>query len=72
MIDRNDEPDTVGTDGVMKYLMSDLQLDIENAEMLIPLEIIQAPSIGEMTKEGFVKGWKAVGYAVNVRLVILY
>lgn len=72
MIDRNDEADTVGTDGVMKYLMSDLQLNIENAEMLIPLEIIQAPSIGEMTKEAFVSGWKAIGYVVNVQLVILY
>lgn len=62
IIDRNDVPNTVGTDGVMKYLMSDLKLNIENAEMLIPLEIIQAPSIGEMTKEAFVNGWKATGY----------
>ncbi|CAG8956616.1 hypothetical protein HYFRA_00011927 [Hymenoscyphus fraxineus] len=59
--DVNDEEDTVGTDGTMRYLTADLKLNIENAEMLIPLEIVQAPSIGDMTKEGFVNGWKAVG-----------
>ncbi len=44
----------------MRYLQ-DLGLDLENAEILVPLEIVQAPALAEMSKEGFVEGWKALG-----------
>ncbi|RDL39538.1 putative defective in cullin neddylation protein 1 [Venustampulla echinocandica] len=54
-----DEAEIVGVNGTMKYL-TDLGVDLENASMLVPLEIIQAPALGEITKEGFVKGWKAI------------
>ena len=57
----SDEADTVTIEGTMSYL-KDLQLDIESAEVLIPLEIIQAPALGEMSRSGFVEGWKSVGY----------
>jgi len=56
----NDEKDVVSVNGTMAYL-TDLGVDLEDASSLIPLEIIQAPSLGEMAKAGFIKGWKAVG-----------
>ena len=43
----------------MKYL-ADLGIDMETAEFLVPLEIVQAPALGEMTKDGFVEGWKNI------------
>jgi len=44
----------------MKYL-ADLGLDLEKADILVVFEIVQSPAMGEMTKEGFVDGWKTVG-----------
>jgi DCN1-like protein 1/2 len=44
----------------MKYL-TDLGVNLENAEILVVLEIVQAPALGEITKDGFVDGWKAIG-----------
>jgi len=50
----------VSVNGVMKYL-TDLGVNLENVQMLVPLEIVQAPSVSEMSKEGFVDGWKSAG-----------
>lgn len=55
------EPDHVGVDGTMKYL-ADIGVDIEGLESLAALEIVQAPAMGEMSREGFVKGWSALSY----------
>jgi DCN1-like protein 1/2 len=44
----------------MAYL-TELGVNLEDASSLIPLEIVQAPAIGEMTREGFVKGWQKAG-----------
>ncbi|KAF2873863.1 Cullin binding-domain-containing protein [Massariosphaeria phaeospora] len=49
-------PDTVGAEGLMRYL-SDAKVDLEGLETLAVLEIIQAPTMGEVTREGFVDGW---------------
>jgi DCN1-like protein 1/2 len=45
----------------MRYFES-LGVNLEDASMLVPMEIIQAPTVGEISKEGFVNGWKAVQY----------
>jgi DCN1-like protein 1/2 len=45
----------------MRYFADDLGLNLENAEILLPCEIIQAPAIGEMSREGFIDGWKKLG-----------
>jgi len=45
---------------MMNYF-GDLGVDIETAEVLVPVEIIQAPAMGVMTKESFINGWKANG-----------
>ncbi|KAJ4372791.1 Scaffold-type E3 ligase [Didymella sp. IMI 355093] len=50
------EPDLVGVDGAMEYLQ-ELQIDLEGLDSLAALEIIQAPTMGEITREGFVNGW---------------
>ncbi|PBP27451.1 DUF298-domain-containing protein [Diplocarpon rosae] len=44
----------------MRYL-NDLGVNLGNVEHLIPLEIIQAPAMGEMSKDGFVDGWRKIG-----------
>ncbi|KFX86672.1 hypothetical protein V490_08950 [Pseudogymnoascus sp. VKM F-3557] len=56
----DDEKDSISVDGTMAYL-TDLAVNLEDASSLIPLEIVQAPAIGEMTKDGFVKGWQKAG-----------
>lgn len=50
----------MGVDGAMTYL-TDLGVNLENAEMLVVFEIIQAPYVGELSKQGFVDGWTAIG-----------
>jgi len=52
----------------MQYLV-DLGVNLENSEILVPLEIIQAPALGEITQDGFVNGWRAVGYAPFLFLI---
>lgn len=58
--DPKDEKDKLGVDGVMHYL-EDLGVDLATAEIFIPLEIVKAPGLGEITKSGFVDGWEATG-----------
>ena len=48
----------------MAYL-TELAVNFENASSLIPLEITQAPALGEMAKDDFINGWKKV-YVYNV------
>lgn len=45
----------------MKYF-ENLGVDVEGMEVLAVLEIIQAPTMGEMSREGFVDGWSSLGY----------
>ena len=59
-IGESDEKDTIGVNGVMEYLGA-LNVDLESAAFLIPMEIMQVPSMGLITKEGFVNAWRAVG-----------
>ncbi|KFY28990.1 hypothetical protein V491_00232 [Pseudogymnoascus sp. VKM F-3775] len=63
----DDEKDSISVDGTMAYL-TDLAVNLEDASSLIPLEIVQAPAIGEMTRDGFVKGWQKAGADSNTTL----
>jgi DCN1-like protein 1/2 len=46
----------------MRYLVEiGIDLEKEEASFLIPLEIIQAPALGEILKDNFVRGWKTAG-----------
>ncbi|KAJ3937998.1 Scaffold-type E3 ligase [Colletotrichum fioriniae] len=62
--DSKDEKNTLGLDTTMAYL-GDLGVNIENAELLVVMELLQAPSVGEITRKGFVDGWKASGAATR-------
>jgi hypothetical protein len=57
------EPDVVGPEGSMKYIEK-LGVNPEGLEVLAVLETIQAPTMGEMSREGFVEGWLAVKYGI--------
>lgn len=48
-------------DSTMAYLSKKLKVSLENAELFVALELVQAPSVGEITKKGYVDGWKASG-----------
>lgn len=41
----------------MSYLQQ-LDVDLEGMESLAALEIVQAPTMGEISREGFVNGWQ--------------
>jgi DCN1-like protein 1/2 len=55
--DAKGEPDSVGIEGTMKYFM-DTDVDLEGLESFAAHEIVQAPAMGEMSREGFVNGWQ--------------
>ena len=50
------DKDIVGVEGTMRYF-DDTGVDAEGLDALAALEIVQAPTMGEMSRDGFVKGW---------------
>ncbi|KAI1773651.1 DUF298-domain-containing protein [Hypoxylon cercidicola] len=52
-----DPKDILGADSSMTYLQG-IGVDLEGASLFLAMELVQAPTIGEITREGFVKGWK--------------
>lgn len=49
----------------MSYLTEKLKINIENAELLVVLELLQAPSVGMITRRGYVDGWKNAGLVTH-------
>jgi DCN1-like protein 1/2 len=45
----------------MKYL-GDIQVQLDEVACLGIAELLQSPSMGEFTREGFLNGWRRVGY----------
>lgn len=41
----------------MQYF-GDTDVNVEGLESLAVLELVQAPTMGEMSREGFIKGWQ--------------
>jgi hypothetical protein len=58
--------DAIGAESVMKYLQQ-LGVNAEDCELFVVLDIVQAPSLGEITRQGFVEGWKATRYVWRQR-----
>ncbi|KIN04238.1 hypothetical protein OIDMADRAFT_18259 [Oidiodendron maius Zn] len=58
--EKTDEVDTIGVEGTMQYF-EHLGINLESVEFLVPMEIVQAPALGEIGKEGFVTGWRRIG-----------
>ena len=58
MIDKSDsDADTVGVEGSMRYL-GDLGVKLDEVVLLAVLTELSAPTMGELTRSGFVDGWK--------------
>jgi len=53
--DPKNEPDEINMEGMMK-LMGDMDLSVEDVGLLIFSELVQSPSLGKLTREGFVEG----------------
>ncbi|KFH48433.1 Defective in cullin neddylation protein-like protein [Hapsidospora chrysogenum ATCC 11550] len=51
----------------MSYLQDKLKVSLENAELFVVLEIVQAPSVGEITRAGFVDGWKQTSCDATIK-----
>jgi hypothetical protein len=58
-VDDPSSPDSVLMEGMAKYL-GDIGVSIEDIGMLAVSEIVQSPTMGEMSREGFVEGWSAL------------
>ncbi|KAH6976208.1 Cullin binding-domain-containing protein [Ilyonectria sp. MPI-CAGE-AT-0026] len=65
--DASDEKDKLELDSTMAYLTEKLKVSLEDAELFVALEVVQAPTVGVITKKGYVDGWKVTGIA-NGRL----
>ncbi|KAJ8108235.1 hypothetical protein ONZ43_g6489 [Nemania bipapillata] len=57
--EREDAQDTLGADSAMNYLQS-IGVGLEDASLFLAVELLQAPSIGEILRAGFVNGWREV------------
>ncbi|CAI4219006.1 unnamed protein product [Parascedosporium putredinis] len=60
----DDSKDAIGVESSMTYLQN-LNVNLENASLFVALEFFQAPSIGEITRKGFVEGWKNSGVTIT-------
>lgn len=57
--DAANSPDTLQLEAIMAY-MGDIGVNVENLDCLAVMEIVKAPSMSEIEREGFVKGWAAL------------
>lgn len=55
---RGDNRESLSTETTIEYLES-LNVNLENAEMFVVMELLRAPAVGEITRQGFVDGWAA-------------
>lgn len=58
--DVQNTPDGISVSGTMKYF-EDVGAGLDDVASLIVSEIIQCPTMGEITREGFVNGWSELG-----------
>lgn len=53
------DADVIGVDGTMRYL-GDLDVKLDDVVVLAILTELSAPTMGELTRDGFVGGWKKI------------
>ncbi|KAJ7573970.1 Cullin binding-domain-containing protein [Mycena floridula] len=63
LFDKYKEPDSdeIAVDGTIK-LCEDLGVDPEDVVLLAVAYELKSPSLGRWTKQGWIEGWKALGY----------
>lgn len=49
----------------------DIEINVEDLDAFVVFEIVQAPTMGEMTREGFVSGWEGRKYVLLAALFSL-
>lgn len=59
--DPKNAPDEINVEGTGKLLQEDLEIDLSDVGALVFSELVQSPSLGVVTREGFVDGWTEVG-----------
>lgn len=52
------DKDTIGVEGTMQYL-GEIDVPLDDITSLAFHELVQAPTMGEITRKGFVEGWTA-------------
>lgn len=57
-----DSPDEINMEGTMA-LLGDCGIEIESVDMLVFSELVGCPSLGTVTRAGFVDGLSNAGYA---------
>ncbi|KAI9840388.1 MAG: Scaffold-type E3 ligase [Sclerophora amabilis] len=57
--DPEENPDIIGVEGAMRYL-KDIKVQLDEIAVLAIGEALQAPTMGEFTRDGFVKGWRTL------------
>lgn len=45
----------------MQYIQETLKVKLDDAGLFVVQWLVAAPSIGEVTRQGYVDGWKKVG-----------
>ncbi|KAK7519342.1 Cullin binding-domain-containing protein [Phyllosticta citriasiana] len=55
-LDNPAEKETIGVDGTMQYLEA-LSVPLDDIAALVVMELVQSPTMGEITRKGFVDGW---------------
>lgn len=51
-----DSPDKISISGTMKYF-EDLSISLDSIAVLVISELLQSPTMGDITRDGFVQGW---------------
>ncbi len=59
-----DEPDKIGMDGVMTYFEG-IGVGIDDVSFVVAFDLLEAPTMGEFSREGFVAGWTNAATASN-------
>ncbi|KAL8628347.1 hypothetical protein Q9189_005968 [Teloschistes chrysophthalmus] len=59
-IDKSEETNVIGVEGCMQYF-ADLGVDLEEPVVLVILTEFNAPTMGEVPRQGFVDYWKRLG-----------
>ena len=57
----DDEADSIGVEGSIRYL-NDIGVELDEVVVLAILTEISAPTMGEISRKGFVDGWRSTRY----------
>ncbi|KAL4883475.1 Cullin binding-domain-containing protein [Aspergillus karnatakaensis] len=56
----SEKPNEIGPEGVMRYL-GDIKVGLDEVTCIAISELLKSPSMGELTREGFLNGWRSAG-----------